>query len=129
MRLLLDTHVWLWLQHSPERLGPALPAVADPDNELLFSAASSWEIAIKYALGMLALPEPPTSYVPDRIASSGVVPLAVQHSHALAVAALPLHHQDPFDRLLVAQAISEGASIVTSDEVFGAYDVDLVWAG
>ena len=129
MRLLLDTQVWLWLQACPERLGPALPAVADPGNELLFSAVSSWEIAIKYALGKLPLPRPPTSYIPDRIASSGVVPLAVQHSHALAVAALPLHHRDPFDRLLVAQAISEGASIVTSDEVFGAYDVDPVWAG
>ena len=129
MRLLLDTHVWLWLQHAPERLGAALPAMEDPNNELLFSAASSWEIAIKYALGTLPLPDQPSSYVPDRIASSGVVPLAVQHSHALAVAALPPHHRDPFDRLLIVQAIAEDASVVTSDDAFRAYDVDVVWAG
>ena len=129
MRLLLDTHVWLWLQHAPERLGLALPAVQDPGNELLFSAASSWEIAIKYALGTLSLPDQPSSYVPDRIASSGVVPLAVQHAHALAVAALPPHHRDPFDRLLIVQAIAEVASVVTSDDAFRAYDVDVVWAG
>ena len=129
MRLLLDTHVWLWLQHAPERLGPALPAVADPGNELLLSAASSWEIASKYALGTLALPGPPTSYIPDRIISSGVVPLAVQHSHALAAAELPLHHRDRFDRLLIVQAMAEGASLVTSDPAFRPYQVDLLWAG
>ena len=129
MRLLLDTHVWLWLQHAPERLGSALPAMEDPNNELLFSAASSWEIAIKYALGKLSLPVQPSSYVPDRIASSGVVPLAVQHAHALGVAALPLHHRDPFDRLLIVQAMAEDASVVTSDDAFRAYDVDVVWAG
>ncbi len=129
MKLLLDTHAWLWLQHAPERLGSALSATQDPAHELLFSAASSWEIAIKFALGKLTLPVPPTSYVPDRIASSGVVPLAVHHSHALAVAALPLHHRDPFDRLLVVQAVAEGASIVTSDDAFRPYNVDLVWAG
>lgn len=129
MRLLLDTHAWLWLQRAPERLGTALPALEDPDNELLFSAASSWEIAIKYSIGKLALPEPPVTYVPERIASSGVVPLAIQHSHALAVAALPVHHSDPFDRILIVQAIAEGARLVTSDEAFRPYDVDLLWSG
>lgn len=74
MKLLLDTSVWLWLQSAPERLGHALVLAEDPANDLLFSAASSWEIAIKWALGKLALPEPPGSYVPDRVRSSGVVP-------------------------------------------------------
>lgn len=129
MRLLLDTQVWLWLQHAPERLGPALPLAEDPANRLLFSAASSWEIAIKWRLGKLALPEPPETYVPDRVATSGVVPLAVEHSHALAVASLPAHHADPFDRLLVVQAVAENASLLTADRALAPYEVEIVWAG
>ena len=101
----------------------------DPDNELLLSAASSWEIAIKYALGKLALPEPPMTYVADRIASSGIIPLQVQHSHAVAVSAFPSHHRDPFDRMLVVQSLAERASIVTADPALRAYKIDLVWAG
>lgn len=129
MKLLLDTHVWLWLQYAPERLRDALTAVEDPANELLLSAASSWEIAVKWGLGKLPLPEPPEVYVPDRMASSGVVPLPVEHAHALAVAQLPPHHRDPFDRLLVAQAIAERAAVVTADEAFRAYQAQVVWAG
>ena len=129
MRLLLDTRVWLWLQVSPERLGPALSTVQDPQHELLLSAASSWEIAITWAVGRLPLPAPPGSYLPDRIASSGVVPLGVTHSHAIAVASLPAHHGDPFDRILVAQAIVEGASLVTADEQLERYAVDVIRAG
>lgn len=129
MRLLLDTHTWLWLQYAPERLGSALVAVQDTANDLLFSAASSWEIAVKWQLGKLPLPLPPQAYVPDRLAGSGVTPLAVEHSHALAVAALPPHHRDPFDRLLVAQALAEQATLVTADPLLRAYPVDILWAG
>lgn len=129
MRLLLDTQVWLWLQISPERLGQALALAEGPGNELLFSAASSWEIAIKWALGKLPLPEPPETYVPKRTITSGVVALPVEHSHTLAVATLPLHHRDPFDRLLVAQAAAEGAAVLTADPALAPYDVELIWAG
>lgn len=129
MRLLLDTQVWLWLQHAPDRLGAALNLAEDPANQLLFSAASSWEIAIKWRLGKLSLPEPPEVYVPDRVATSGVVPLAVEHGHALAVASLPIHHGDPFDRLLVAQAVAESAALLTADRALAPYDVEIVWAG
>lgn len=129
MRLLLDTHVWLWLQYAPERLGRALALAEDPANELLLSAASSWEIAVKWSLGRLTLPEPPATYVPDRVITSGVVPLPVHHAHALAVASLPPHHRDPFDRLLVVQATAEGASLVTADKTLGRYDVALIWTG
>jgi len=130
VRLLLDTHVWLWLQHAPERLGAdALRDVEDPGNDVLLSAASSWEIAIKWALGKLPLPAPPDQYVPDRVLTSGVTPLPIQHRHALAVAQLPLHHRDPFDRLLVAQAREEAAVIVTGDRAFAASDVEVRWAG
>jgi PIN domain nuclease of toxin-antitoxin system len=129
LKVLLDTHVWLWLQVAPERLGDALPLAVDVDNELLLSAASAWEIAIKWRLGKLSLPEPPSTYLPSRMASSGVTPLHVSHAHAIAVAELPLHHADPFDRLIVAQAAAEGAALLTADEALAAYDVDVIAAG
>ena len=127
MKLLLDTHCWLWLQVSPERLQPAnLAILEDSGTQLLFSAASSWEIAIKVALGRLKLPAPPTEYVPSRMASSGVTGLPVEHAHALRVAELPHHHRDPFDRLLIAQAMVEGVPILTADPQFAAYDVEVI---
>ena len=129
MRFLVDTHCWLWLQASPERLAPEmLSQLADPDNELLLSAASSWEIAIKFALGKLPLPEPPAVYVPRRMAASGSRGLAVEHAHTLRVADLPTHHRDPFDRLLIAQAQIEKLTIVTVHRQFERYDVDLRFA-
>jgi PIN domain nuclease of toxin-antitoxin system len=129
VRILLDTHVFLWLQVQPERLGDHLAAVADTANERLLSAASSWEIAIKHGLGRLILPEPPARWVPDRMRAVGATPLAVEHTHALAVADLPVHHRDPFDRLLVAQARALGASLLTADRRLEHYDVDLLMIG
>lgn len=129
MRILLDTQTWLWMQGSPERLNDeALALVKDPAQDLLLSAASSWEIAIKASLGKLTLPVAPTVYVPDRMRSSGVGALPITHSHALAVAALPQHHRDPFDRLLVAQAQLEGLTLLTADDVFHRYDVSMRWS-
>lgn len=126
-RYLLDTHVWLWLQTTPERLGDeVVDLLADRTNTLLLSSASSWEIAIKYRLGKLPLPEPPAAYVPDRMRLSGVIPLPVEHSHALRIGDLPDHHSDPFDRLLVAQAQELAIPIVTADHQLSAYSVDLV---
>lgn len=127
MRLLLDTHVWLWLQDEPERLGQASVVMADTDNDLLLSAASSWEIAIKWKLGKLGLTDPPETYVPDRMISSGVTGLPVQHAHGLAVAGLPQHHRDPFDRMLIAQAMMEGLTLVTADDAMRAYDAELLF--
>lgn len=128
-RYLLDTHVWLWLQTTPERLRDDVGGLlADRTNTLLLSAASSWEIAIKYRLGKLALPEPPAEYVPDRMRLSGVTPLPVEHAHALRVAELPDHHNDPFDRLIIAQAQELAIPIVTADEQLSEYSVDLVLA-
>jgi PIN domain nuclease of toxin-antitoxin system len=130
MRLLLDTHAWLWMQASSKRLSAeARDLLAGPSNELLLSAASSWEIAIKYRLGKLPLPTTPDRYVPKRMRSSGVEPLPITHAHTLRVAELPDHHGDPFDRLLVAQAQLDGLTILTSDAVFAGYDVPLRWAG
>lgn len=130
MKLLLDTQVWLWMQSAPERFNPeALALVEDAAVTLLLSSASSWEIAIKWGLGKLELPEPPEEYVPTRLRSSGVTPLAVEHSHALRVATLEQHHRDPFDRLLVAQSLVERVPVLTSDPVFGRYPVERIEAG
>jgi PIN domain nuclease of toxin-antitoxin system len=129
MRVLLDTHVWLWMLTAPERLAePAGAIVADTDNVLLLSAASAWEIAIKHGLGKLALPQPPGVYVPTRMASTGVLPLPVTHRHALQVVDLPAEHADPFDRLLIAQAQLEDLPILTADDTFERYDVELIAA-
>lgn len=126
MRFLLDTHCWLWLQTAPDRFPPdALEALASPDNVLLLSSASAWEIAIKYALGRLPLPDPPDRYVPLRMASSGTTALPVGVRHAVHVASLPSHHRDPFDRLLVAQAQLEELTLLTADAQLSAYDVAL----
>lgn len=123
MRLLLDTHVFLWLLADPERLGEHLDAAEDPRNELFVSAASSWEIAIKHGLGRLPLPEEPERYVPSRIRAIGALPLAVEHGHALAVGALPAIHRDPFDRLLIAQANALEMTILTADRLVAEYPV------
>ena len=129
MRLLIDTHVWLWLQTTPDRIDAVtLEVLADESNDLYLSAASGWEIAIKYRLGKLGLPQPPEVYVPDRMRTSGTTPLSVELAHALRVAQLPDHHRDPFDRLLIAQSQLLDVAIVTTDQQLAAYDVDLIHA-
>ena len=129
MRLLIDTQCWLWMVSDPERLSRRARAIVASDrHDLLLSAVSSWEIAIKHSLGKLDLPAPPAEFVPTRMQATGVLPLIVTHSHALRVAALPEHHRDPFDRLLIAQALEESLSILTADKQFRRYDVPIVWA-
>jgi PIN domain nuclease of toxin-antitoxin system len=123
VKLLLDTHTFLWLNTAPERLGAALAELEDSRNRLVVSAATSWEIAIKHARGRLALPDPPERYVPDLIRRIGAEPLAIEHAHALGVASLPPLHRDPFDRLLVAQARSIEATLVTTDQRIADYPV------
>ena len=127
MTFLLDTQVWLWLCKSPEKLTRRTRRqLEDERNELLFSAASAWEIAIKYSLGGLPLPKPPGEYIAEGLAMTDTHPVAVQFSHAVRVAQLPLHHKDPFDRLLIAQATVEGIPIVTADSKFSDYDVKVI---
>ena len=126
MRLLLDTQVWLWMVVAPERLSPAARRlVASEDNELILSAASSWEIAIKHALGKLQLPGKPEALAPQWMERTGVTQLAVLHRHALHVASLPPHHRDPFDRLLIAQAQVEDVAVLTADAHFERYEVSV----
>ena len=130
MNVLIDTQCWLWWFAEEERLNErARELIGNGENVVCFSAASSWEIAIKCSMGKLKLPEPPELYVPGRLASQGLRGLPVEHVHALRVASLPNHHRDPFDRLLVAQAQSESLAVLTVDPRIALYDVETVWAG
>jgi PIN domain nuclease of toxin-antitoxin system len=129
MRVLVDTQCWLWMTAAPERLSPDARAIVEtPEHDLYLSAASAWEIAIKYSIGKLTLPEPPAAYVPSRMEATRVRALAIDHAHALQVSALPRHHRDPFDRLLIAQAQLEDLTILTADSLFDAYEVATISA-
>lgn len=123
MRLLLDTHTLLWwLADDPRLADPARSEIADPANDVLVSAASAWEIAIKAALGKLSLPDD----LEEQLAGNSFSPLPILVRHALAVRDLPDHHRDPFDRLLVAQARIEDLTIVTADACIPRYDVSVL---
>ncbi len=120
MRLLLDTHVLLWWLNSPSRLDPAAEAaISDGNNEIFVSAATIWEVAIKRSIGRLTIPVPLTS----TMTKAGLAELPVRWNHARRVARLPDHHRDPFDRVLVAQAIEERLVIVTRDPLVRRYAV------
>ena len=129
MRLLVDTHCWLWMSVAPERIARnALRYLTKDQNELLLSAASVWEIVIKYSLGKLTLPVAPSELVPQLMTDTRTYPLAIQHNHAFRVGQLPLHHKDPFDRLLIAQAQVESIPIVSHDPIFRRYNVKVISA-
>jgi PIN domain nuclease of toxin-antitoxin system len=130
MRYLLDTGVWIWTVGVSSRLSEkATKLIEDGTHEIYFSAASSWEICIKAASGKLRLPEPPDNFIPDRLTAQGIYNLSITNSHALGVYSLPRYHDDPFDRLLIAQARTEKMTILTVDRVFAKYDVDIFWCG
>ena len=125
MRFLLDTHALLWALAEPERLGPtARELLIDPDNAVLVSPVSIWEIEIKRNAGRL---EAPPDLIQD-ITEAGLDPLPVTLGHAHAAGRLPRHHGDPFDRLLIGQAIIESLTLVTVDRVFPKYAVELLAA-
>jgi len=130
VRVLLDTQCWLWWVNEPERLGGRASSIIEsPENEILVSVASSWEIAIKCAIGKLKLPLPPEEYVLSRLRKCGFSSLRIEHIHALRVARLPFHHSDPFDRLLISQSQVEKLPIITSDKKFPQYDIEVIEAG
>ena len=127
MKYLLDTHAWLWLLLDPARIGSKMrKLVTDGKSEFHLSIASAWEIAIKHAAGRLTLPQPPLDYIQSRTREDGVSLLPVRLEHVCVAAELPRHHSDPFDRLLVAQARNEKATLVTHDENIAKYDVKIV---
>ena len=103
--------------------------ISDRAQSLYLSAASSWEIAIKVAVGKLQLPDAPARYIPNRMAALDIIGLPVEHAHALKVFDLPRYHRDPFDRILIAQAQAESLTLLTADPAVAAYDVEILWAG
>ncbi len=124
IRLLLDTHALLWaLSEDPKLSAPALAAIVDMDNQILVSATSAIEIAIKRSLGKLEAP----SDLLATVEAAGFIPLTVDFLTAERLASLPFHHRDPFDRLLIAQALVEEVVVVTRDPAFAPYEVETLW--
>ena len=128
MRLLLDSHTLIWSADRPDRItSAAMTAMGDPANELLVSAATLWEIAIKFGLGRLPLSLPYRQWMEKAIADLGLVLLPITLDHAERQALLPWHHRDPFDRLLVAQAQVEGVPLVSADKTLDPYGITRIW--
>jgi PIN domain nuclease of toxin-antitoxin system len=124
VKVLIDTQCWLWMNASPERMSAKTRAMLlAPGTERMLSAASIWEIGIKFYLGKLALPVAPADYVPARLATTITSPLAISGTHALRASSLPAHHRDPFDRMIVAQALVEGVPLLSSDIQLDAYGI------
>ena len=128
MRVLLDTATFLWaVGDAPEFSEEAREIFADPGNEVYLSSVSAWEIAVKYALGKLPLPEPPGRFVPLQRKQHGIDPLQLDEEAALHLSRLPLMHKDPFDRMLVCQAVVHQLVILTPDELIHQYPVRTIW--
>jgi PIN domain nuclease of toxin-antitoxin system len=128
MRLLLDTHVLLWWHDQPARLTEtAYDAINDPGNDVFISVVNGWEIQIKAQLGKLTLPKPLRVILQEEQATNGFRLLPVTIDHVYALDSFPLHHRDPFDRLLIAQAHQEGLTLVTHDPKLSPYSVSLLW--
>ena len=128
MKLLLDTHTFLWLVEGNASLSAvAQAALADPANELYLSAAAVWELAIKAGNKKLVLTDPLDVFVSKWTTVYQLAPLPIHTVHALGVVGLPDHHRDPFDRILIAQALVEGMTLVSADTKFALYSVPILW--
>ncbi|MFM8497251.1 MAG: type II toxin-antitoxin system VapC family toxin [Planctomycetia bacterium] len=128
MKLLVDTHAFLWfLTDAPSLSATAREAIASADNHVVLSAASAWEVTVKYALGKLPLPDEPDRYLPAMRKRAGIELLPIGEAEVCQVHKLPPIHRDPFDRILVAQATVHGLVIVTDDATIGRYPVRTLW--
>lgn len=128
MKLLLDTHTFLWwITDAPQISATARGLMSDGHNVLYWSAASSWEVSIKYALGRLPLPDAPERFLPFELAQNRIESIPVIDDHAFHAGQLPRHHRDPFDRMLVAQAQIESLVLLSNDPQLTLYDVRVQW--
>jgi PIN domain nuclease of toxin-antitoxin system len=128
LRLLVDTHAFLWFVTDDPRLSATAKALMErEDSELLLSPASHWEMAIKISAGKLSLAEPFQILVPREILLNDIQILPIEVGHSAVVAALPYHHRDPFDRMLISQATVEGIPLISADTQFDAYGVTRLW--
>jgi len=127
-KFLLDTHTFIWwVENAPQLSAKARKAIENRENECYFSLASSWELAIKSSIGKLKLTIPVREYVPQHLAANDFQQLSISFRHIAKVEALELHHRDPFDRLIIAQAIEENMSLISADKTFDLYNVPRVW--
>ncbi|MEQ1888448.1 MAG: type II toxin-antitoxin system VapC family toxin [Alphaproteobacteria bacterium] len=128
MRLLLDTCTFLWWMAEPQKLSPeARLHLIDHRNDIVLSAVSGWEIALKNRLGKLTLDRRPAALVDEAVARLDLTILPVSMAHGIVAGELPLHHKDPFDRLLIAQAEIDGLTLISPDSAFMAYKVKMLW--
>lgn len=128
MRLLLDTHTFLWWVSGSSALSRrARSLIANGKNECLVSLATCWEIAIKVSFGKLRIDAPVGRFLAEQLAVNGFQALPIDLRHVARLAQIPFHHRDPFDRLLAAQALEEGVAFVSADGIFGRYDIKRVW--
>lgn len=122
--------VWIWALDAYDRLNPrACRMLEEGEEEVYLSPVTTLEISIKTQIGRLEFPAPPARSIPAFMARQGIRPLLITHVHAAKVYELPLLHKDPFDRLLIAQALAEEMTILTADRLFRKYDVPILWAG
>lgn len=128
MRHLLDSHTFLWWVADDRQLSPTVRKIIEaPEHEILFSAASAWELVIKAQLGRLDLSADPAAFLRQQMMINGFVPLSITMEHAVRVAGLPPLHRDPFDRILIAQALLENVPLLTADRLISQYQVPVVW--
>lgn len=129
MNVLLDTHAFIWWDEDPAKLGlAARTACFDPDNVLILSAVSVWEIQLKQMLGKLSLRKPLRQMLGDQMQQNGLQICPIATEPILQLSTFPFHHRDPFDRLLISQAKTEGWTIATHDRAFGEYEIPIIWA-
>ncbi len=128
MRFLLDTHCWLWWLFEPEKLSDTAQAtIRNKNNQLYLSVASIWEIGIKVKIGKLNIPQALEIFIPQQMQADGLEALLITPDHAMKAANLPLHHKDPFDRMLIAQTQLENIILLTNDSAFSLYNVTTLW--
>jgi PIN domain nuclease of toxin-antitoxin system len=128
VNLLLDTHAFLWFIGGDAKLSSvARNVIEDATNQPLLSVASLWEMAIKASLGKLSMGQPFDTLIPQQLEINGIELLGIEIQHTAVVSSLPFHHRDPFDRVLVAQAMVEQIPVVSADAVFDAYGVTRMW--
>ena len=128
MKILLDTNSFLWFISGSERLSiNARDRIADLDNQLFLSSASLWEIAIKVSIGKLELLQPYNQLIPQQLEENDINILQIELSHLTTVVELPFYHRDPFDRLIIAQALTEDLPVVSPDSLFSQYAIKLIW--
>jgi PIN domain nuclease of toxin-antitoxin system len=128
MRILLDTDAFLWLvTDAPNLSAKAKALFLEAENQIFLSGVTGFETSVKYSLGKLQLTEPPRSFIENRINNNALTPLPIQLRHTYRLSHLPFHHRDPFDRLLVAQALEEDMPLLSADEILSEYGVERLW--